>query len=367
MKVLESPTTAVITVIAFLCVGTLAVPGTVSAQEFRRGDADGDGVISVVDAAKIRDYMLLGGFITCLDAGDANDDGVVNILDVLHVFNFVFGVGDAVLSGECAEDTTVDSIDCSSYGACPEVFPMLEDPQHTLHIPAVASAPGESVVVPIYYDNLTLDRVAGFSFAVAHDEASVELLDVQFGEALLALQFDPPFFFQEVVAGGWVCGVIFQFYGTVDAPEPGLNLELYRATYELLSDTPTSIAFSSALGDPPVEIRLYQSDTGPKLPMVENGSIFPATFLRGDANADGNFDLADAIFQLSALFVDGPQPPCQDAADTNDDGLFDLGDVISSLNSMFIDAPQPSAPGPFVCGVDPTVDALGCAAFDPCF
>ena len=45
-------------------------------------------------------------------------------------------------------------------------------------------------------------------------------------------------------------------------------------------------------------------------------------FIRGDVNADGNFNgLVDGIFLLNFQFVPGsPAPPCLDAADVDDDG-----------------------------------------------
>ncbi len=90
-------------------------------------------------------------------------------------------------------------------------------------------------------------------------------------------------------------------------------------------------------------------------------------FTRGDANADGSFDISDAIFSLAALFsVGGAMPLCEDAADTNDDGQFDVADPVSALATLFV-AMSPPPPGPFPgCGLDPTLDALPCVVFPAC-
>ncbi|MFN0058061.1 MAG: hypothetical protein ACKVX7_06355 [Planctomycetota bacterium] len=90
-------------------------------------------------------------------------------------------------------------------------------------------------------------------------------------------------------------------------------------------------------------------------------------FRRADSNSDGGFDISDAIFSLSALFVAGaPMVACADAADSNDDGLFDIADAIHMLAALFVSgSPAPAPPGPMVCGPDPTTDSLLCASYAP--
>ena len=82
------------------------------------------------------------------------------------------------------------------------------------------------------------------------------------------------------------------------------------------------------------------------------------TFIRGDANADGVVNVADAIFMLLFKFVGGPPPPCSDAGDANDDGACNISDVLALLNTLFAGAPIP-APS-VTCGFDPTPDANRC-------
>ena len=67
-------------------------------------------------------------------------------------------------------------------------------------------------------------------------------------------------------------------------------------------------------------------------------------FKRGDANADGAFDLSDAIFTLSSLFLGGPVPPCKDSADSNDDGALDISDASYRLNFLFLGGRDGSDP-----------------------
>src|SRR5690606_20694741 len=49
-------------------------------------------------------------------------------------------------------------------------------------------------------------------------------------------------------------------------------------------------------------------------------------FIRGDADANGDVNLSDAITVLHALFLAGPPVACDDAADATDDGELNLTD-----------------------------------------
>ncbi len=100
--------------------------------------------------------------------------------------------------------------------------------------------------------------------------------------------------------------------------------------------------------------------------LVATSPAVAQTFVRGDANSDGGYDISDAVFSLGSLFVSGaPQPTCADAADSNDDGVFDVSDPVYTLSALFVPgSPAPSAPHPS-CGFDPTVDALTCVAGAP--
>ncbi len=90
-----------------------------------------------------------------------------------------------------------------------------------------------------------------------------------------------------------------------------------------------------------------------------------ASFVRGDVNADGAFDIGDACSGILFLFQGARRAPCLDAADVNDDGQLDLADPIYTLQALF--CPGVAIPAPWsACGEDPTEDLLGCSAFGPC-
>ena len=113
------------------------------------------------------------------------------------------------------------------------------------------------------------------------------------------------------------------------------------------------------------------------LPLITSGVLALAaapvscgqTFQRGDCNADGAFNVADAVYLLSDLFPAGGAPPliaCTDACDCNDDGMKDIADPISVLAVLFTSAPDLPDPYTF-CGDDPTAgDPLDCGSYPPC-
>ncbi len=88
-------------------------------------------------------------------------------------------------------------------------------------------------------------------------------------------------------------------------------------------------------------------------------------FQRGDANADGQTDLTDAIVVLNALFLGGPAPTCDKSADTNDDGAVDISDPVGLLGFLYLGGLEPGAPFG-ACGTDETTDALTCGSYPIC-
>jgi hypothetical protein len=104
-------------------------------------------------------------------------------------------------------------------------------------------------------------------------------------------------------------------------------------------------------------------------------------FRRGDANADGRYDLSDAVFTLSFLFLGGSTPPCLDAVDADDNEALEITDAIFSLNFLFLGGPPPRAianrcfqgcgldftpPGPAPGQVENASRILSCLAYPQC-
>lgn len=159
-------------------------------------------------------------------------------------------------------------------------------------------------------------------------------------------------------------------------PDVGAIWQEVAGTY-----TTGALSLNQDLGGSPIGVALVQSwefggfggdQTDLAARMVAalggggGGPVGP-NFGRGDCNADGGFNIADAIFVLAALFSGGPSGTCLDACDSNDDGGVNIADAIFSLAALFSGGPPPSAPAPGTCGLDATdTDALDCVSFPPC-
>lgn len=95
----------------------------------------------------------------------------------------------------------------------------------------------------------------------------------------------------------------------------------------------------------------------------------PPSFLRGDCNADGSTNIADAVFLLGNLFPPpgGPNlPTCDTACDANDDDARNIADAVAIFGSLFTFPSVPLPPPYLSCGVDPTMGTQTCGGFAPC-
>ncbi|MBN1421344.1 MAG: right-handed parallel beta-helix repeat-containing protein [Planctomycetes bacterium] len=103
-------------------------------------------------------------------------------------------------------------------------------------------------------------------------------------------------------------------------------------------------------------------------------------FVRGDVDADGQIDQADAVLLIHYLHKRiftffwkhwrcgrnrRPDLPCLDAADVDDNGRITMSDAIYLIHVIHCHRRTPPAPWP-MCGPDPTEDRLDCDEFPPC-
>lgn len=148
----------------------------------------------------------------------------------------------------------------------------------------------------------------------------------------------------------------------------GLPLFACDGDYHLRPDSP-AVDAGIADGAPASDLDNRERPCGGRIDLgaYEHclGTTAPVCFLRGNADADGSFDISDAITILGFLFLGGEEPACLDSADANDDGRIDLTDGVSVLGQLFLGDPAP--PPPFErCGTDPTPDSLSCDWFGLC-
>jgi hypothetical protein len=73
-------------------------------------------------------------------------------------------------------------------------------------------------------------------------------------------------------------------------------------------------------------------------------AIVEFPFIHGDANGDSLIDIADVVFLINYLFLNGPPPYPLDAGDCNCSGAIDIADVVYLINYLFIDGPAPDCP-----------------------
>lgn len=91
----------------------------------------------------------------------------------------------------------------------------------------------------------------------------------------------------------------------------------------------------------------------------------PPQFIRGDANLDGDVNLADVPFIIAYLFQSGPAD-CRDALDADDSESVSLADAFLVLCHLFGCGGPATLPNPFPdCGVDSTAGGLPCSSGGP--
>ncbi len=118
-------------------------------------------------------------------------------------------------------------------------------------------------------------------------------------------------------------------------------------------------------GDPPYDEPDAENTGGGGLTYKDiGGDEYLPSFVRADANADGQIDIGDPVSVLDYLFAGGSAFTCDDATDSNDDGTQDISDAIFTFAYLFSSGPIPPTPHP-LAGTDPTDDPLRCEFYPP--
>jgi len=98
--------------------------------------------------------------------------------------------------------------------------------------------------------------------------------------------------------------------------------------------------------------------------VLGNGSVF--RFIRGDACADGELGITDAIAILCHLFLGGTGVKCLAAADTGRQGQVNITSAVFLLTHLFLGGAAPPSPYPSCAGSRDAGDrAFGCTE-TPC-
>jgi Calcineurin-like phosphoesterase len=148
-----------------------------------------------------------------------------------------------------------------------------------------------------------------------------------------------------------------EFAGTWEQIQKVIQYVYHYCLVEISGDT---LSFKAIALDG----RVIDSFTLKELPRGEEPVSDPS-FRRGDANADGQYDVSDAVFTLLHLFTGEKEASCEKTMDSNDDGRVDISDAIRFLGYLFHG--QAALPAPLSsCAPDPTPDGLGCVSYPPC-
>ncbi len=351
-----------------ILLGASGIP-SVSAQDFVRGDANGDGLITAADGHFIHMYLFRGGHEpACLKAADADDSGHVDHADGVFVFHFaVFGTEAMPAPGPAVgPDPTDDELTCLAYGGGSPT----SDPDSKMEIVDATAVVGGSATISLRATYS--DFLGGYSGTII-DEAGVladSANDLAVDPTPLTIENlgpidrnnQPPFLAARLHDGKlrFGCNVAIGNSSFL----PGSDVSLVSITIPLRSDTvPGQYELTLDAAE------LIHLDDGSIQPTVASGvlEVLPTrSFRRGDCNDDGAVDISDAIFTLGSLFLDDGIPSCDDACDSNDDGAVDISDAIATLGVLFLGDGVIPLPGMNDCGVDLTDDPIGCDAVERC-
>ncbi len=232
--------------VLFVLCALVLLPGLAftGPPEFLRGDVNDDGCVGLFDAVYMLDALVgMGPNPTCLEAADLNDDGLFNVADPIYLLGAIFAGGAPVPPPgpqNCGIDPTPDGLGCDSYTSCPPtgICSGGGDPDFTLSLSSGAGAVGEQEQISASFSNS--EDVRGWSFGVCHDSTFLGDPVVVNGATTAAFNDGegPDLDFREVIPGeGWTVGTIISTTDQESLP-PGMDHELYLATYELLADTP---------------------------------------------------------------------------------------------------------------------------------
>lgn len=191
----------------------------------------------------------------------------------------------------------------------------------------------------------------GFSMGVGNDSAVLEPTAVT-----ATLPFDADFAEGGIFADGWTIGVVYSFTGgntlAFDTELDVVSVD-YSTVAGALTGTDsidTSLAWTSTLGSPPVDNVVVVNGTSVEPNLVDGTvtlqPVFDIPFVRGNCNGDNKVNIADGIWILNELFLQGPSGTCVAACDANDDAKYDSADAVFVINYRLLDGPMPSAPFP---------------------
>ena len=310
----------VITAVSFAAVLlNPALPTPALAQEFVRGNANGDPInfVDLADVSAIWAYLLEGTPTPAPpDRLDVNDNGVVEVSDASYLLRFLFASGDSPpapypLPGE---DTTAATFDATPSADV------------TVTVGDVATAPGQVVDVPIRVDSTLLVE----ALVVAIDYAPLVVIGAELSPSpaapvdldVVEVSLDPA-----NSRAYLLVHVDFLMADTLPVGDAEIALLSLQIAYDQPAGT-TTLALESVLDrDPPLYNVVSVDDDGVAVTEV-----------------DGSLEVEAAPF-----------------VDCNDNGVDDLLDIASGTS---VDGDRNAIPDECDIATDPTLDCDGDGALD---
>ena len=235
-------------------------------------------------------------------------------------------------------------------------------------VPQAAPAePGSTATATVTVEGSS--AVSGFSFGLAHDPSILTLfsMGVVAGADLAATRggAGPEFLVISVFPTGFTMGAVINVNaaGTDLAANTAHNVA--AISYSVSPTAPsggTPLAFTEALGTPPVALSVGMGLEFVEPPTIVEASLFTSPpFIRGDINQTGAVTISDAIGVLAQLFAGLPMT-CPAASDVNDTGSVNVADAIAILAYLFQSGAPPAAPAG-TCGLPAVPSTLDCQSF----
>jgi len=413
--------TMVALVAMYGAVVTLA-PRLLDADDFIRGDANGDGLVDWGDFARIALARVdERSSLRCDDAADVDDDGELfdtptefaADADMQALATWLFGQAPVPTTvpplvapfPRRGADPTRDGLDCAR-GFTGAPAGSRAGNRLGWDLPRQLDAGATNVSVFVEVD--AIEPVIGFSLAYIYDSSAIAVRGVdssgtalprrdatrladagllrwstqrtlENGRRLLligALFLDAAW--RPIELGGRAGGgagavagstrvarLVIDVLPTAPVGAPRAILvpflgDYFAAEAQTAGGLRSQIHHFEAL---PFHVPLDPDQLDSAIPLL--GGPGRIDFTRGDANADGAIDITDPVYTLGFLFLGGPPPPTDDAADANDDGVLDIADPTFSLGVLFLGSGTFPSPYP-ACGLDPTPDTLFCCYYPPC-
>lgn len=218
--------------------------------------------------------------------------------------------------------------------------------------------------------------VQGWSAALTLDPTRLDTISVTPGEYIESLNggSGADFFTVGVFADGFTIGCVYSLTGGTTCSYE-VRREIARVEImarpaffqgNLIGDVALPIGDSPPTATPPVINGVVVGGQT----ILTGWSLEPITiqplglaphFIRGDANIDGQINVADVVTILNSLFQPNAELPCAVAGDVNDDDQLNIADAIALIEYAFA-AGGPPPPAPFPnCGAPPSGGSLDCA------